>query len=108
MIGSITVERMDHFNKVAELGYWLSRDQTGRGLVTRSVQGIASYLFQEHRMHRLEIRTEATNHSSRHVAIRAGFREEGILREALQTARGTDDLIIYGLLSSEFAEPANP
>ncbi|GGA49623.1 50S ribosomal protein L7 serine acetyltransferase [Kroppenstedtia guangzhouensis] len=99
--GSVTVERIDPHNQVAEIGYWLGRELTGDGLMTRSVQRVSTYLFRERNIHRIEIRVEAANHASRRVAQRAGFREEGILREALWTDPGRSDLVIHGLLRSE-------
>ncbi|EGK11926.1 GNAT family N-acetyltransferase [Kroppenstedtia eburnea] len=100
--GSVTVERIDSRNQVAEIGYWLGRELTGDGLMTRSVRRVSTYLFQERNIHRIEIRVEATNHASRRVALRAGFMEEGILREALWTDPGRSDLVIHGLLRPEF------
>ncbi len=99
--GSVTVERIDSHHRVAEIGYWLSREQTGGGLMTRSVRSVCTYLFQERQIHRIEIRVEAVNRASRQVALRLGFQEEGILREALRTDTGRSDLVIYGLLRSE-------
>lgn len=99
--GSVTVEGIDSRHQVAEIGYWLGQNRTGKGLMTRSIQRLTAYLFHERNIHRVEIRVEATNQASRKVALRAGFREEGILREALQTDPGRCDLVIHGLLRSE-------
>ncbi|PTX49153.1 ribosomal-protein-serine acetyltransferase [Melghirimyces profundicolus] len=104
LAGSVTVERIDIANRVAEIGYWLGRGQTGQGLMTRSVRCVAEYLFRQRKMHRVEIRVDASNHSSRKVALRSGFREEGLLRDAYRSARGVNDVAIYGLLAHEWAE----
>lgn len=99
--GSVTVERMDPRHQVAEIGYWLGQNRTGKGLMTRSIQRLATYLFHERNIHRIEIRVDAANQASRRVALRAGFREEGILREALRRGSGRSDLVIHSLLSPE-------
>ncbi|QKG85224.1 GNAT family N-acetyltransferase [Kroppenstedtia pulmonis] len=102
LAGSVTVERIDSVNQVAEIGYWLAPAFTGNGIMTKAVQRLIDYLIQERRINRVEIRTEATNRSSQTVALRLGFCHEGTLREAGKKAGVYVDHYLFGLVSSQW------
>jgi len=57
----------------------LSRHR-GQGVATRGVRLLSSYAFEVLGLERLEIKTDAENAASRAVAIKAGYRLEGVLR----------------------------
>lgn len=64
----------------AEVGYWLTPDACGKGVMTRCVKALATYGFRELGFHRIHIRAEPENVSSWRVAERAGFLYEGVMR----------------------------
>ena len=53
-------------------------------------------------MHRVELQTTTNNTRSRSVAQRLGFTQEGVLREAAMFPGGPSDVVVYGLLASEW------
>lgn len=85
-----------------ELGYWLAQDAQGRGIATRTIEGLLPYLFREMELHRIEIRADPANARSRAVPERLGFTEEGVLREAAWDRGQRYDLVIYSLLRPEW------
>ncbi len=96
--------RLYPYSRRGELGYWLGREFQGKGLITRACRAMIAYAFRELKLHRVEIHCASRNHRSRAVPERLGFRQEAVLREACWTARGLDDLVIYGLLAREWSE----
>ena len=102
--GVCGLHALDHTNKSTSLGYWLSRDLQGRGLMTRAVRALADHVFRDLRFHRLEIRCAVGNAPSRGIPTRLGFREEGVARGA-ELVNGTFlDLVVYAMLDDEWDE----
>lgn len=58
------------------IGYWISPDYAGRGIVPRAVRLLAEYAFAQG-LHRLEIAVRPENAASLRVVQKLGFREEG-------------------------------
>ena len=63
----------------------------------RNLKVIFSYPFEQLQCRRLGAMTEADNMHSRQFLRRLGFREEGIMRDALPSG----DAVIYGMRASE-------
>jgi ribosomal-protein-serine acetyltransferase len=101
LAGSIGLHHLEWLVRSAHIGYWLSPDARGQGIVTRAVTRLTSHAFSQLDIHRLEIRAVVENQSSRAVAERAGYVFEGVLRGA-ELLHGTyRDLALYAKLASE-------
>ena len=85
-----------------ELGYWLSADYEGRGVVTKVCRYLCTYLFEELELNRIEIRCSEKNSRSRKIPERLGFTLEGKLRQMGYTKDGLTDYLVYGLLKNEW------
>jgi ribosomal-protein-serine acetyltransferase len=81
LAGAVEIQWIDWTNQNASLGYWLGEAFCGKGIATGAVLRVASFAREELRLHRLEIRTDAENERSARLALRAGFAEEGFLRD---------------------------
>lgn len=102
LIGSIGFNRFDWNAKVTELGYWIAKDFSGRGIITKSCKVLINYAFDELNLNRVEIRCAAENVRSRAIPEKLGFKLEGILRQALWRQTRLYDDTIYGLLKEEW------
>jgi signal transduction histidine kinase len=90
----------------AGVGYWLAPGARGRGLATRAVRLVAAWGFADPALERLELVTLVGNDASGRVALRAGFRREGILRRYL-AFRGTSvDVVMYAMTREDLAGDA--
>jgi len=85
----------------ASVGYWLAPGDRGRGLATRAVRLVAGWAFADPRLERLELMTLVGNDASGRVALRAGFRREGILRHYLPFRGTTVDAVMYAMIRDE-------
>lgn len=93
----------------AEIGYWLSAQAEGRGIVTRASRALLRFAFDELGMHRVIIKCAAENARSRAVPERLGFTLEGTFREREVTpGHGRQDELVYGLLRSEWTDRGVP
>lgn len=101
IVGSCGLNRVDDPSKVANLGYWLHSDYTGRGWATAAVLLVARYAFGPAGLHRVEIIMSTSNEPSRRVAQKAGAHHEGILRETLLLHDTYHDAHLYSLLASD-------
>jgi len=86
------------------VGYWLAPGARGRGLATRAVRLLAAWAFADPALERLELMTRVGNEASGRVALRAGFRREGILRRYLPYRGAPVDAVMYARLRDD--EPA--
>ena len=98
--------RWNEDRDVAETGYWLRADARGGGVMTRALV-LVSGLALELGAARVQLRADAENLASRHVAERAGFQEDGVLRSARWSPRlgRRQDWVMYSLLPGELREP---
>lgn len=89
------------------IAYGVLTEHTRKGAATRSVLLACRYAFDVLRWARLEICVIADNAASRHVAVKAGFQLEGVLRsygafEKYEPLLGHRfDWAIYGRLRTE-------
>ncbi|HET8527265.1 MAG TPA: GNAT family N-acetyltransferase, partial [Actinomycetota bacterium] len=88
----------DPFKVGGEIGYWISGEFEGRGLVTRAVRALLDIGFGEIGLHRIEIKAGTDNTRSRAIPERLGFGQEGIERGGGRGAHGFYDHVVYSML----------
>ena len=64
----------------AEVGYLVAPWSRGKGLASAALDRLCHWAFESLGLHRIEWRAYLGNDASRRVALRAGFRMEGVLR----------------------------
>lgn len=82
------------------LGYNTSPWARGRGLQSRAVRLVTSYLFSQG-FHRIELRARIDNTASRWVAEKAGYSFEGYARDAELSNGKYYDHAVYSALSTD-------
>ncbi|MPN07345.1 putative ribosomal N-acetyltransferase YdaF [bioreactor metagenome] len=102
LAGLIGFKSADRANRKTEIGYWLSEEHQGKGVMTKSVKRLCEFAFQELNMNRIQIKCAVGNSASIAVPERLGFMREGIERDGeLLTGALFTDLYIFSLLFSE-------
>ena len=102
LAGTVGLHYISSLFRSTEIGYWLGARYEGRGVMTKTCSYLVTYLFEELKLNRIEIRCAETNGRSRAVPERLGFRLEGKRRKMAYTQDGLTDLLIYGLLADEW------
>jgi len=83
---------------VAEIGYWISREHQGKGIITRCTKALIDHAFRDLNVDRVEIHTAALNLRSRAVPERLRFELEERRKAAHLLPNGIiDDLVVYGM-----------
>lgn len=106
LIGALDLHEIDWLNGNARIGYWLDKEYTGHGIMTRAVHLLAEYAFEALDLHRIEIHVATENHASRRIAERLGFTMEGVLRHAQRLRGAYLDHALYSLLRDDDAPAA--
>jgi ribosomal-protein-serine acetyltransferase len=101
LVGSSGFNRLDWASRVCEIGYWIDKDEEGKGYVSRACRAMIDYAFDEIGMNRVEIRCSAENKRSAAVPERLGFKREAVLRQAEMLNGRLHDYYIYGLLAED-------
>ena len=102
LLGSVILYSVSWRHRWGEFGYWLVAGARGRGLATRAVALALRWMFEDLGLERAQIVTTPDNAASLAVARRLGFVEEGLLRgRDIEDGRRID-IVILGLLRSDF------
>ena len=104
IVGGIGFHAINRQDKSAEMGYWLAKSATGNGLVTRSVEKLLEYGFDEMVLNRIVIKCVPENTKSRAIPERLGFVREGVEREAGWLHTRFVDHVVYSMLAREWRE----
>lgn len=102
LVGALGVVCFDKDHRSCEIGYWLCKDATGKGIMTNACRCFIGYLFQKKNQHRIEIKAASANLQSQKVPLRLGFSHEGTLREALLLYGKYHDMELFSILKKEW------
>jgi ribosomal-protein-alanine N-acetyltransferase len=110
LLGGLTLSNVRRgVTQAAVLGYWLGLPYLKQGYMTEAVAAVATFAFEDLRLHRLEAATMPSNAPSSGVLERNGFRAEGLARRLLKINGTWEDHVLHGLLSEEFSRaPRRP
>jgi ribosomal-protein-serine acetyltransferase len=106
LAGAIGLHAIDSRHRSSSVGYWLSEDYRGGGIMTKACLAVVAAAFEHYRLHRIEIRCATGNTKSCAIAERLGFRREGTLREAEWLYDHFVDLHVYSMLEQDLRRSA--
>lgn len=99
LIGSIGFVNINPKHASAEMGYWISKDFQGKGIVTKSCKKLIAYGFKHFDFHRIAMKVVPKNERSLKIPKRLGFEEEGLERGAFLNDGMFYDLMVFSLLA---------
>lgn len=104
-VGIATLTDLDWKNKRAAHGIKLaSMEKRTKGIGTDTVMAIMRYAFDELGLHRLDGCWFDFNAASKNLYTKCGWREEGVRREYVYKKGEWRDLIIVGILETDYRE----
>lgn len=104
--GAIGLHAIDTLHRSSSIGYWLSKEFRGGGVMTEACRAVVEYVFAHYHLHRVEIRCATGNTKSCAIPQRLGFSYEGTLREAEWLYDHFVDLAVYSMLEQHWTTPA--
>jgi ribosomal-protein-serine acetyltransferase len=102
IVGAVGFHAIDWRNKTTTVGYWLSEDAQGKGIMTRACKALFDYGFTTLHLHKIEIHVMPSNSKSAGIPQRLGFTLEGRLRDRQWLYDHYEDHLVYGMLSNEW------
>ena len=102
VIGSIGVFRQGNIHRLtAELGYYISEEYWGSGIMTEAVKQICEYVFRNSDIIRIYAEPFSFNTASCRVLEKAGFQFEGLLRQNAIKNNKVIDMKMYALIKEQ-------
>ena len=102
IVGIIGYHPIDWQNRSALIGYWISGNSQGKGIMTRACKTLTTYAFKTLQLNRIDIRCATGNVKSCAIPKRLGFTFEGTLREAEWLYDHFVDLHVFSMLAKEW------
>jgi len=102
IIGGIGMYNWDQQLKKAQVGYWIAQDFEGQGIVTRCAGRFVDFLFDRLKLNKIELHYALTNKRSAAVCERLGAKTEGIIRTGCLVNGMPEDMVITGILRTEW------
>jgi RimJ/RimL family protein N-acetyltransferase len=99
--GQVSLRVTEPGIRLAMVGYSLLAAHRGRGLMQRALRLVTRWAFDEAGLARLEAGVAVDNVASLRTAEGAGFRREGVLRQALPGSAGRFDMVLLAVLPDD-------
>jgi ribosomal-protein-serine acetyltransferase len=103
IVGVIGFVNFNWSSKRTEIGYWITQNYEGQGIITKSCKALIKYAFNDLKMNRIEIHCATENIKSRAIPERLNFTLEGVLRQSEWRHARFYDMAIYGMLAEEWS-----
>lgn len=106
LLGGIGLDGITpEYHHRAELGYWLGKPFWGRGIMTATVLAVCRHAFENIGLSKITAHTFAANEASAKVLKKAGFQEEGYLKQHHLKDGRLIDARSFGRLKSSIEVP---
>lgn len=102
LVGACGLVNWEAEHARAEVGFVLSREYWGRGLMSEAVRAILRFGFERMNLNRIEARCIAENAASARVMEKAGMAYEGTLRQREYIKGAYRDIKLYAILKKGF------
>ena len=100
LLAALSIQRISQ-GRTGEIGYWTAPWARGRGVMTSAVRLLAQWSFEEFELRRIELIIAVENSGSNRVAEKAGFTNEGVLRQYRENKGIWRDHYMWSLLRGE-------
>jgi len=100
--GLIGFKETDYANRKTEIGYWLSEQMQGKGIITSCAKKLVNFAFNKMKLNRVQIKVAIQNKKSKAIPERLGFRVEGIEREGEWLHNRYLDLRVFSMLKKHW------
>ncbi|RMN35119.1 Acetyltransferase, GNAT family [Pseudomonas savastanoi pv. glycinea] len=97
--------RLSTSHRSGNLGYWIGADYRNQGYTSEAVQGLLMHGFTVMNLNRIAGQCFADNMASARVLEKCGLSYEGCMKEAFLKNGVFKDMLLFGLLRSQY-EPA--
>jgi ribosomal-protein-alanine N-acetyltransferase len=86
----------------AYVGYWIDEKHAGQGYVPEALVVLARFVFEELKLHRMQIAIIPRNDASRRVVDKLGLRDEGTALRYLEINGVWEDHVRYAITAEDW------
>lgn len=83
------------------IGYFLDKEQNGKGYMSEAVQLVVNYAFQQLKIHRIEAGVMPHNIGSIKVLLKSGFHKEGLAKKNVKINGRWEDHQTLAIVNEE-------
>ena len=102
VVGTIGYMSFNADNSTVEVGYSLSREHWGKGLMTEALAAVIDETFRTLKLHRIEAMHDAANPASGRVMAKCGMQHEGHMRERICCKGSFRDVEMWAILRKDW------
>jgi ribosomal-protein-alanine N-acetyltransferase len=107
-IGGISISNIRYgVARTCNIGYWMSEKFAARGYMGLCVEALCNHIFDNLNLHRIEAACLPHNQRSSRLLERAGFVQEGLLRDYLEIDGKRQNHLLYSLLRQDRRDISN-
>jgi [ribosomal protein S5]-alanine N-acetyltransferase len=100
IVGGIGIRINYHRKYIGEVGYFLDENYWRKGITTQAVKLVENEGFKKLGLTRIEILMQPKNKASERVAIKCGYKKEGLLKKSIAGIDGKKkDALLYAKAS---------
>jgi RimJ/RimL family protein N-acetyltransferase len=101
LVGFFDVKNIDWNIPKAEIGYFIDKNHTGKGIAKKALNEIVSHFFSNLKFSKFLLRIHYDNKASINVAEKCGFTKEGTSRKDYKKTNGEIvDMMYYGKINN--------
>jgi len=102
LIGSCQLHSIDNVHRSAELQIRIGNTSQRQGYGIEAVRLLLKFAFNDLNLHRVYLHVFSTNTAAIRLYEKAGFKKEGVLREAVHINGKYIDVAVMGILRDEY------
>lgn len=108
LVGLVNIKNIDYDINKCEIGYFVSEQVAGKGIVSKFTSNVVTYCFEKLHMNKIFLRIAPENIASQKVAFNNHFKKEGVLREEYKGFEDKlEDVMYFGLLKTDYLKTKN-
>jgi ribosomal-protein-alanine N-acetyltransferase len=95
VIGGCGIKIDQHRSYIGEIGYFVAEEYWGKGIATKAVKILEKIGFKELGLKRISIVMNPKNKASEKVAIKCGYKKEGLMKSFVKIRGKYTDSLLY-------------
>ena len=95
VIGGCGIKINQQRRFIGEIGYFIDEKFWGKGITTQAVKKLEKIGFNELKLKRIEIVMNIKHKASERVAIKCGYKKEGLMKKSLKNKNRYFDAYLY-------------
>jgi ribosomal-protein-alanine N-acetyltransferase len=94
-VGGIGVRIDQHRTYIGEIGFFIDEHYWGKGIAFVALEQLEEFVTSNLQISRIEIRMAKENRASQKIAMKSGYKKEGVLRQMLFVEDKWYDCYLY-------------